>query len=273
MNTRININNGYLNQVTLSDSAFIHALFTDKDVKTYYVLRADHAANIDAFIRYMIDSMEQQAALDYIIYNSIGQKVGLITAELIRLQNTGEVLWNVGYAVAPQFRNRGYATTALDGLTNYLLTNFSIQKSSLDICTSNADSERVAAKCGYKKPNQPGQRIGYIDPEHMELGMRFKWFKSLGGKRAELFNRAASFFRMKDYNSAVKCYQQALDEPYQQRTPFTDAQIYSNMGMAYSSIRQYQQAFTCLKKAQAMGLTNPSIERELLWLRNNVGLY
>ena len=30
---------------------------------------------------------------------------------------------------------------------------------------------------------------------------------------------------------------------------------------------------TCLKKAQAMGLTNASIERELLWLRNNVGLY
>ena len=49
MNTRISINNGYLNQVTLADSSFIHALFSDKDVKTFYVLRDDHAANIDLF--------------------------------------------------------------------------------------------------------------------------------------------------------------------------------------------------------------------------------
>jgi tetratricopeptide (TPR) repeat protein len=78
---------------------------------------------------------------------------------------------------------------------------------------------------------------------------------------------------MKDYRSAISFFQKALKEEYQPGTPFTDAQIYSNMGMAYSSIRLYQEAFNCLKKAQAMGLTNPSIERELLWLRNNVGLY
>ena len=56
-------------------------------------------------------------------------------------------------------------------------------------------------------------------------------------------------------------------------SPVSDAQIYSNMGMAYSSMRQYQEAFKYLKKAQALGLTNPSIERELQWLRNNVGMY
>ena len=273
MNARINIENGFLNQVSLSDSDFIHTLFSDKDVRTYYVLRADHAENIDAFIRYMIDSMSQQAALDYIIYNSVGQKVGLISAELIRDSRTGEIMWNIGYAVAPQYRNRGYATNALTGLTDFLLNNFSIQRASLDICEENKESEKVAQKCGYKKPTEPGMRIGYMDPEHMELGMRFKWFKSIGSKRVELFNQAANSFRMKDYSSAISYFQMALKEPYQAGTPFTDAQIYSNMGMAYSSIRQYQQAFTCLKKAQAMGLTNASIERELQWLRNNVGLY
>ena len=273
MNTRLNIDNGYLNQVTISDSQFIHSLFSDEDVKTYYVLRADHAANIDAFIQYLIDSMAHKAGIDYIIYNNVGQKVGLITAELIRHNATGEVMWNIAYAVAPRFRNRGYATSALKGLTNYLLNSFSIHKSSLDICMTNKESERVAEKCGYKKPDEPNQRIGYLDPDHLELGMRFKWFKSLGGKRAEYFNQAAGCFRMKDYSSAIQYYQMALKEEYQPGTPFTDAQIYSNMGMAYSSKGQYQQAFSCLKKAQAMGLNNPSIERELLWLRNNVGLY
>ena len=272
MNTRISINKGYLNQLSLADSSFIHALFSDKDVKTFYVLRDDHAANIDSFIQFMIDTMEQQSALDYIIYNDYGQRVGLITAELIRDPRTGEVMWNVGYAVAPQYRNNGYATNALNGLTNFLLNNFSIKKSSLDIAEENKESERVAEKCGYKKP-ESGPRMGYIDPDHMELGLRFKWFKSIGGKRAEYFNQAAAVFRMKDYRSAISFFQKALKEEYQPGTPFTDAQIYSNMGMAYSSIRLYQEAFNCLKKAQAMGLTNPSIERELLWLRNNVGLY
>ena len=69
MNTRISINKGYLNQLSLADSSFIHALFSDKDVKTFYVLRDDHAANIDSFIQFMIDCMNQQSALNYIIYN------------------------------------------------------------------------------------------------------------------------------------------------------------------------------------------------------------
>jgi hypothetical protein len=43
--------------------------------------------------------------------------------------------------------------------------------------------------------------------------------------------------------------------------------------MSYSSLGQYNEAFRCLKKAQALGLNNPSIERELLWLKNNVGLF
>ena len=49
-------------------------------------------------------------------------------------------------------------------------------------------------------------------------------------------------------------------------TPYTDAQIYSNMGMALSSMRLYKDAFYALKKAQSLGLNNPSIEKELNWL-------
>ena len=182
-------------------------------------------------------------------------------------------MWSLAYAIAPQYRNRGYASSALNGLTNYLLNTFSIQKASLDISEMNTASQRVAQKCNYQIPTQPRERVGYFDPEHMELGMRLKWFRSRSGKRIEYFNLAANAFRMRDYQTAIQYYKNALNEDYQPGTPFTDAQIYSNMGMAYSSIRQYHEAFNCLKRAQAMGLTNASIERELQWLRNNVGLY
>ena len=267
---RINLPNGYLSPVVNADSAFIHTLFADKDVKKYYVLRADHAANLDAFVQYMIACMERHSALDYIIYNSSNQKVGLITAELIQDHQNGEIMWNIGYAVAPQFRKKGYATSALNRLTDYLLNNFSIAKVSLDICIDNRASEHVAVKCGYMKP--AARQIAYFDMEHPEQDIRFKWYKSAAGKRAELFNQAANSFRAKDYPTAIRYYQQALSEVYQEGSPYTDAQIYSNMGMAYSSMRQYQEAFRYLKKAQAMGLNNASIERELLWLKTHVGL-
>lgn len=273
METRIEIENGVLRQLTRSDSLFIHELFSDAYVRKYYVLRSDHAADIDSFVQYMIDEMANMAGLDYIIQGESGRKVGLITAELMRDSRTGEVMWNVGYAVAPQYRNHGYATAALNGLTDYLLNTFSIQKVSLDISTDNIESEVVARKCGFKQPSELGERIGYFDPDHMEIGMRIRWFKSIESRRVMLFNQACDCYRSKDYSSALALYQKAMDEPYPEGTPFTDAQIWANMGMAYSSIGEYSRAFSCLKRSQAMGLNNPSIEKELRWLRDNIGLF
>lgn len=86
------------------------------------------------------------------------------------------------------------------------------------------------------------------------------------------FNQAVHYYRQKNYIGAINAFQQALNEPYQPGTPYTDAQIYSNMGMALSSVGQYREAFNALKKAQQLGLNNPSIEKELLWLHNNKGL-
>jgi RimJ/RimL family protein N-acetyltransferase len=268
----IKTSQGRLNAVTYSDNDFIHLLFNETDVRKYYVLMEDHSRNLDLFVQYMIDGIQNKTGLNYIIVNSVGEKVGLITAELMRDNRSGQLMWNVGYAILVRYRNQGYATSALRGLSDYLLNNFSIQFVSLDICESNVISQAVAAKCVYKKPEQPGTRIGYFDPEHMDLGMRIKWTKSAVGQRAALFNQAVIFFRNRDYTSSIQLFKQALQEDYQQGTPFTDAQIYSNMGMAYSSSRNYTEAYKCLMKAKSLGLMNGSIERELTWLKNNVGL-
>lgn len=269
----VDINSGYLRPVTLSDSAFLQQLFSDSNVRKFFVLRDEHAQDINLFTRFMVEQMERSAAISYIIINNSNHAVGLITAELTRHPRTKDIMWNMSIAVSPQFRRQGYATNATIGMTDFLLNTFSIDQVSLDICEKNVDSISVAEKCGFRKPTEPGMRIGYIDPEHMELGLRMKWFKSLEGKRPFLFNQAANAFRMKDYASSIRLFEQALQEPCQPGSPVSDAQIYSNMGMAYSSMRQYQKAFQYLKKAQSLGLTNDSIERELQWLRNNVGLY
>lgn len=259
-----------LHLVSPTNVWFIEELFKYEDVKKYYVLRADHAANIRAFCQYIVNANMQKVSLNFIIVNNWGDEVGFITAEPVMNEATHMPMWNVGYAVHPSHRQEGYASSALKGLTDFLLQNFSFQQVMLDISSNNVASELVAKKCGFVKPND---RKGYIDMEHFEIGMRFKWFKQLEGGRTTYFNQAVHYYRQKLYGEAIDAFKKALDEPYTVGTPFTDAQIYSNMGMALSSVRRYSEAFQSLKKAQSLGLNNPSIEKELLWLRNNIGLF
>lgn len=272
MKSRINFENGFLLPISLDDTDFINSLFLDESIKTYYIVRSNIANNMMAFVPYLVACNKNNMGMNYVIYNNCCQKVGFITSEIIRIQSINDIAWNIGYAVAPQFRERGYATGALNALSEYLFNTFSILYLSLDICISNKVSQQVAEKCGYKIPTEPGSRIVYIDPEHEELGMRFKWFRVKSDKRAALFKLAIESAKVKDYRSAISYYKDALKETYQNGSPVSDAQIYSNLGMSYSSLGQYNYAFLCLKKAQALGLTNPSIEGELLWLKNNIGL-
>lgn len=248
----------------------VEELFRHPDVKKFYVLRDDHAANIRSFCQYIISANIQQTAMNFIIYDNYGHEVGLISAEPMMNRNTNLPMWNVGYAVLPSERRKGFASAALTGLSNYLLQNYSFPQVMLDISMDNKASEKVAEKSGFKVPYP---RAGYIDEQHPEVGMRFRWFKQLAGQRTMYFNQAVHYYRQKNYVGAINAFRQALNEPYQPGTPYTDAQIYSNMGMSLSSVGQYREAFNALKKAQQLGLNNPSIEKELLWLRNNQGLY
>lgn len=248
----------------------IEELFKHPDVKKFYVLRDDHAANIRSFCQYIISANIQQSAMNFIIYDNYGHEVGLISAEPMMNRNTNLPMWNVGYAILPSERRKGFASAAVTGLSNYLLQNYSFPQVMLDISMDNKASEKVAEKCGFKVPYP---RAGYIDEQHPEVGMRLRWFKQLAGQRTMYFNQAVHYYRQKNYVGAINAFRQALNEPYQPGTPYTDAQIYSNMGMSLSSVGQYREAFNALKKAQQLGLNNPSIEKELLWLRNNQGLY
>lgn len=248
----------------------VEELCKHADVRKFYVLRDDHAANIRSICQYIIAANIQKTAMNFIIYDNSGNEVGLISAEPMMNRNTNMPMWNVGYAMLPEYRGHGYASAAVNGLTNYLLQNYSFPHVMLDISIDNKASERVAEKCGFEVPYP---RAGYIDELHPEVGMRFRWFKQLVGQRTMYFNQAVHFYRQKNYTMAIANFRSALNEPYQPGTPYTDAQIYSNMGMALSSLHQYSEAFNALKKAQSLGLNNPSIEKELLWLRNNQGLY
>ena len=260
---------GFLRDVNSQDSVFIEQLFSEPDVDFYYVRQPYHR-NSKVFTQFMVQSLQRGNGFYDIICTSDYESIGLISAELMRESISGEIQWNVGYAVLSDFRNLGYASSALMAYTNSF-KEFSIKTAYLDISVDNPKSESVAKKCGYELRD----RNGFLDPLHPEVGLRKHWYKSihLQDARIPFFQKANIAYKNKDYISAITIYLKALDAPYLNGSPLTDAQIYSNIGMAYSSLGEYDKAFFNLKKAKEMGLRNESIERELLWLKNKIGLF
>lgn len=270
MNNQLNFSLCKLVSINHSNIGYIETLFQDADVKKYYVISIEYAANIKSFCHFLLSKEVQEQMFNFIVYTLSGVPIGFISAKPEMNKFSNLPMWNMGYAIASEHRNQGYATDAVRGLTNFLLHNFSIPHVMLDINDDNEASKAVARKCGFKKPSV---NMGYIDLERPESGMRMRWFKQLDDSRAMYFNRAAQAYRQKNYADAISAFNDALKEPYQSGTPYTDAQIFANLGMAYSSIRQYAAALDYLKRAKSMGLSNPSIEKELQWLRNNMGIY
>ena len=252
--------------VNMSDVTFISNLFSYADVRKYYVLRDDHAKNINLFVNYMVDTIKNGRSLAYIVRLNDGTPIGLVGGEVYR-ERSGEISWNTSYAIHPSYRRNGYATEALTGFTEFI-KQYNIAKSFLDISDDNENSKKVAQKAGYKY----NRDTAHVDPQHMELSVLFHWELMLHSSRNQYFSMGCQAYKSKDYRSAEQFFQQALNEEYDDG-PNTDALCYSNMGMACTSYGNYTKAFQCLKKAQSLGLTNASIERELNWLKVNKGLF
>lgn len=53
-----------------------------------------------------------------------GNEVGFISADPMINNDTGLPVWNVGYAVHPEYRRQGYASSAVMGLSDFLLQIF-----------------------------------------------------------------------------------------------------------------------------------------------------
>lgn len=255
-----------LRPVQQSDLTFIKQLFSDSEVKKYYILRVDLANSIDLFVQYLVQTMQVGSGLEYVVKTKGETPIGIMGGELINNRGCGPI-WDNSYAILPEYRGMGYATEALVGFTNYI-KRFNINTAILDISEYNEASASVARKAGYEKV----LGIGNMDHKHPELGLRFDWTIQLHSKRDEYFTKATIAFKSKDYRTAESLYQQALEYENTSNGPFTDAYCYSNMGMACSSYGNYMKAYQCLKKAQSLGLNNASIEKELNWLRVNKGV-
>lgn len=247
-----------LHLLSQGDRLFMHSLFAIPDVRKYYVLRDDHARDIDLLLDYDLSTFSRCGGFTYVITTKQGQKAGIISVEFS--QEDGRLIGNTSYALLPQYRGNGYATAALTML-GVFMTGSQADELVLDISMDNEASMNVARAANYQT-----DRVGYMDWEHPEVGMRKKWRYSLSAPRIINFRKAQEYHQRKEYTSAISFWKKALDCDYPQGTPFTDAQIISNLGMEYSSNKEYRKAYECLTKAQQMGLDHPSIIKEINWL-------
>jgi hypothetical protein len=81
--------------------------------------------------------------------------------------------------------------------------------------------------------------------------------------RDKLCYQAARVYKQNEAQSHY-LFKQALQYPYEYGSPWTDAQIYSNMGMSCGN--DYIKAYDYLQKAVFLGLRNPSIIKEINWI-------
>ncbi|WP_226617563.1 GNAT family N-acetyltransferase [Cytobacillus firmus] len=78
------------------------------------------------------------------------------TGEFIGFCNTGikdelpEPNREIGYAISKHFRNKGYSTLAAKGLIGFLFEKTALETLNAVALTSNASSNKVLQKCGFK---------------------------------------------------------------------------------------------------------------------------
>lgn len=265
LGNKIELNGCRLRDISPSDLNFLCRLFQVDDVNLYYVRRNDHQ-DTRVFLDYMISQQSAHRAIEEVIERQDGLPMGIITAEVYRTSQ-GEVAWNIGYAMLPEYRGNGYMTTALNALV-YNLKQFQINTAILDISDDNTDSIRVASACGFCCNRQ----MSFIDSEHPEIGVRNHYKKTLHetNMREVYFQKGFIAYQQGNYQLSVDSFTEALKHPFTVGSPLSDAQIYSNLGFAHSSLNNYRIAYDYLNKAAQMGLMNASMQKEMIWLSSRI---
>lgn len=86
------------------------------------------------------------------------QKQNLIGDLYVR--QVGTTFW-LGYTIAPQFARQGYATEAISGIINWLLTNKQAQVIRAEVELGNISSQRLLEKLGFHYLETTDQLLNY----------------------------------------------------------------------------------------------------------------
>lgn len=249
-----------LRPVAADDIDWLDALRHDPEVEEFLGAELDDGASA-------VDDNICGDSMHFIIVTDHGDRVGYICAYPDADCYPSMDRWYIYFAVSSRFRCKGYATEALNLLTEYLFQEFAFPRAVVDMAMVNSAARRVAEKCGYVKPSS---RFAYIDRGRLRQGVRFAWYRIQSGRRAMLSAKGKQLYDRCRFTEAVQLWHQALSYQYDRTTPYTDFWIVSNLGMAYSSAGLYVAARQWLERAEVLaainGVAHSYILRELAWI-------
>lgn len=267
--TKFNTHNIYLKLISITDAVFINELFQCQDVKRYFIIGENYQNNLNLFVEHLILKFASQQGFDFIIYDLLDNQVGLITCDFKR--NDGNLIGNVSYAIHLNYRNKGYAKEALRFICD-ITCQSQLYALKLDIQIDNTASSCIAEKLDFIVNKQ----IALLDPNIPDTGLRFAWYRECNKDlplRLKFANNAINCYKEKNYFKAIDLFKEALRHDNPINSKQTDAQVYSNLGMALSATKQYKEAYNCLMNSFNLGLRNDLLLKEIRWIENNVWNY
>jgi RimJ/RimL family protein N-acetyltransferase len=168
-----------LKKISDTDRQFIETMFSDKDVRKYYIVPKEAQQDYRKLISYWLHDISNGAGYAWIIYQkgsglfSSDKPCGFISFEFRdSLKNV-----RISYALKSEYRKKGIASKSIQFIISQLKT-LGVETVEADIDNDNTDSENLIVKLGFSA----NKRAALVDPEMMREGdirFRFLWRKEL----------------------------------------------------------------------------------------------
>lgn len=168
-----------LKKISEADRKFIETMFSDKDVRKYYIVPKEAQQDYKKLISYWLQDISNGAGYAWIIYQkgsgifSSDMPCGFIAFEFRdSLKNA-----RISYALKPEYRKKGIMTKSIELIISQL-KSLGVETIEADIDKDNTASENLIVKLGFTT----NKRSALVDPEMMRDGdirFRFLWRKEL----------------------------------------------------------------------------------------------
>lgn len=177
--SKLKTDNLIFKKISESDRQFIETIFSDKDVRKYYIVPREAQQDYKKLISYWLHDISNGAGYAWIIYQKgsglffSDKPCGFISFEFRdSLKNA-----RISYALKPEYRKKGIISKSVDFIISELKT-LGVETVEADIDKDNTPSEKVIANLGFTTD----KRAAMVDPEMMRDGdirFRFLWRKEL----------------------------------------------------------------------------------------------
>lgn len=257
----ISLGNFNLRQIKESDFELLKELFHENEDLKFFHFPTEYNEDVTRIFYKFIENYRKELGVYWIIADVNGDKpIGWVTVDM-RIKKYF-IYGFLTYIIDKQYRNRGIVTQAVYKVLD-LIKDYYVGYVFAAVELKNKASVRVLEKNGFVTNRQA--RVFGSNTEDEVFGLQ--WKKYLFDVRNFLCREAGRNYIKKNLQKSLEQFQLALEEELMPGCPYTDLQIYANIGIVLSASGEDEEAYRLLRQVQDQGFTNKDIETELFLLR------